>query len=69
MAICKWTVRNGINNSYWAFTPCKPGFNYLSRISQANEIKKAYNGCLCPICGNTIVCNTELVENEDEKSL
>lgn len=62
MDICKWTIREGNNNSYWAFTPCKKGFNYLSRIKNANEIEKAYNGRICPICGNKIVCNTELLD-------
>ena len=70
MGTCKWIVREGRNNSYWAFTPCQKGFNYLSRISKVDEIEKAYNGRVCPICGNKIVCNMELVRelldgNED----
>ena len=61
MATCKWIVREGTNNSFWAYTPCKRGFNYLSKISKASEIKKAYNERVCPICGNKIVCNMELI--------
>ena len=61
MATCNWIVREGWNNSFWAFTPCKRGFNYLSKINKASEIEKAYNGRLCPICGNTIKCNVELI--------
>lgn len=61
MGICKWVVREGTSNSYWAFTPCKKGFNYLSKIKKVDEIEKTYNGRICPICGNKIVCNMELV--------
>lgn len=60
--ICKWVVRPGKSDTFWAFTSCKPGFNYLSRISRAEDIKKAYDGRLCPICGKLIKCNTEIIE-------
>lgn len=63
---CKWVVRPGHCNTYWAFTPCKKGFNYLSRISRAEDIRDAYNGRICPICGKIIECNLELVLEEDE---
>lgn len=63
---CNWIVRPGMNNSFWAFTPCKKGFNYLSRINRAADIKDAYDGRLCPICGGIIRCNTELVEDDNE---
>ena len=59
---CKWTVRPGMNNSFWAFTPCKNGFNYLSKISRAEEIKDAYDGRTCPICGKIIEINTEILD-------
>lgn len=59
---CTWIVREGKHNTFWAFTPCKKGFNYLSRISNAESIKKAYDGRICPICGKKIICNIELVE-------
>lgn len=65
MGICTWIVREGTYNTFWAFTPCQKGFNYLSKIHSVSEIKEAYNGRLCPICGNTIVLNMELVEVED----
>lgn len=58
---CKWVVREGTNNTFWAYTTCKPGFNYLSRIHEAKDIIPAYNGRLCPICGKKIVINDELV--------
>lgn len=61
MGICKWVVREGTNNSYWAFTPCQKGFNYLSKIKKVDEIEKTYSGRICSICGNKIVCNMELV--------
>lgn len=61
--ICKWVVRPGKCDTFWAYTTCKSGFNYLSRISRAADIKAMYDGRLCPICGGIIKCNTELVEN------
>ena len=61
MGICKWVVRERTNNSYWAFAPCKPGFNYLSKTHRVDEIEEVYNEHICPICGNKIVCNMELV--------
>lgn len=67
METCKWVVREGTHNTFWAFTPCKNGFNYLSKVHKASEIKDAYNGRLCPICGNVIDINVELVgEMNDE---
>jgi len=64
--ICKWVVRPGTHNTYWAFTPCKKGFSPLTRINKVDEIEKAYNGRLCPICGNKIVCNMYLVEEQED---
>ena len=61
---CKWIVREGTNNTLWAFTPCKRGFNYLSRVKSEEEVKPAYDGRRCPICGKPIECNTDLVEKE-----
>ena len=63
MEVCNWIVREGYHNTFWAFTPCKRGFNYLSKVSKVTEIKETYNGRVCPICGNTIICNMELVED------
>ena len=59
---CKWVVRPGNCDTFWAFTPCQKGFNYLSRISRAEDIKAAYDGRICPICGNIIECDTALLE-------
>ena len=64
---CKWIVRPGWNNSYWAYIPCKKGFNYLSKISKAKDIKNVYDGRICPICNNIIECNTELLMNEENE--
>lgn len=58
---CKWIVRNGTNNTFWAYTPCKRGFNYLSRTNKADQIKSLYDNRLCPICNKLIECNIELV--------
>lgn len=65
---CKWTIRPGINNSYWAFTPCNPGFNYISRVSRPEDIKPFYDNRRCPICGKPIECNIELIKDEIELS-
>jgi len=60
--ICKWGVREGTNNSFFAYTPCKPGFNYLSRYNNLEGIKKVYNNTICPICGKVVKLNTSLLE-------
>ena len=62
--ICKWAVRPGTNNTFWAFTPCKPGFNYLSKVNRPESVKPTYDGHICPICGNRIKCNIELLQEE-----
>ena len=63
---CKWIVRDGTHNTFWAYTPCKKGFNYLSKVHKAEHIKDAYDGRLCPICGKPISCNTEMVEEQTD---
>ena len=63
---CKWVVRPGTNNSFLAFTHCKPGFNYLSKVSKASQIKSVYNNHLCPICDRKIEINIELLEVNDD---
>ena len=60
---CKWTIREGTCNTFWAFTPCNPGFNYLSKINKAEDIKPTYDNRLCPICNKPIECNTELLND------
>lgn len=62
---CKWVVRPGTQGTYWAYTPCKSGFNYLSRINKPEQIKPAYDGRLCPICHKPIECNTKLLDDEE----
>ena len=59
--MCKWVVREGRCNTYWAFTPCKKGFNYLSKARKVTEIKPQYEHHKCPICGELIELNLELV--------
>jgi len=59
---CKWIVRSGTNDTFWAYTPCKSGFNYLSKVKKAEQIKAAYDGRACPICGKAIECDTYLIE-------
>ncbi len=62
--ICKWKIREGTNNSFFAYTPCEPGFNYLSRSNNLESIKRIYNNTICPICGKVVKLDTSLVEEE-----
>ena len=62
---CKWVARPGRNNSFWTYTTYKKGFNYLSKISRAKDIKAVYDGRICPICGKIIECSIELVIGEE----
>ena len=62
---CRWIYRPGTNNSHWANTTCKPGFNYLSKIIGAKSVvgcADIYNNCLCPICGKLIKIDYSLIE-------
>ena len=59
---CKWVVRPGTNNSFFAFTPCKKGFNYLSKVKTVDAIKDVYEGRQCPICGKSIEIVMDLLE-------
>lgn len=65
---CKWVVREGTQDTYWAYTPCKPGFNYLSKVHKAVDIPEAYEGRLCPICGKIIHLNIDLLNTETKES-
>jgi hypothetical protein len=58
---CKWVIRPGTYNTFWAFTPCKKGFNPLTRIDKAEDIKPFYDNRYCPICGKLIECNIDLL--------
>jgi len=62
---CRWIVRPGTLNTFWAYTPCKKGFNYLSKVHKAEHIKDAYDGRLCPICGKLIECDLWLVTESE----
>jgi len=53
MEYCEWAVREGNVVPYWAFTPCKPGYNPL-KIKRASQLKEYYNNRLCPICHKRI---------------
>ena len=50
MTKCTWVLREGTNDSLFAYTTCKPGFNYLSRSQKKEMVKMMYDGRLCPIC-------------------
>lgn len=63
LTTCRWTVRPGTSSTFWAHTPCKPGFNYLSKVNNAGQIESAYGGRLCPICGKKIELNLELLQD------
>ena len=54
MEYCEWAVREGWGNSYWGSTPCKKGFNYLSKTNRVSQLKDCYENRLCPICGKPI---------------
>lgn len=63
-SFCKWVVRPGTNDSLWARTPCKSGFNPLTRVTRVSDIKDAYEGRLCPICGRRIHIDLSLMSKE-----
>lgn len=68
--ICRWIYRPGNNNSHWAHTTCKPGFNYLSKIIGTESkvgCADVYNGRRCPICGKNIRINYCIIKSEEEK--
>lgn len=62
---CLWRVRPGNNDSFWAHTPCKPGFNPLTKINKLDQIIPTYNGHKCPICGKPIKINLDLCLEEE----
>lgn len=66
MKYCKWVCRPGTAGSFWAYTPCKPGFNYLSRINRWEDIKDAYDNSKCPICRKPIECDIELCKEQKD---
>lgn len=63
---CRWVIREGRGFRYWALTTCKRGFNPLTRVNESGDIKKYYDGRLCPICGRKISCDTSLLIDAEE---
>lgn len=64
---CKWIYSSGTNNSHWAHTTCRSGFNYLSKIKECEPyvgVADYYNDKQCPICGKPIKMDYGLI-NED----
>lgn len=59
--VCRWIVREGTSVKYWAFTPCKKGFNPLTKVSKMEHIKPEYDGRQCPICRKPIECDLSLL--------
>lgn len=64
MEYCEWAVREGWGNSYWASTPCKKGFNYLSKTNRVSQLKDCYENRLCPICGKPIKLKGYVFDND-----
>lgn len=64
---CIWVYRPGTDNSHFAFTPCKPGFNFLSRLPYSKPyigVADHYNGYNCPICGKKIQMDYSTINSE-----
>lgn len=62
METCNWIIREGNNDSIYAFTPCEPGFNYLSKVRNMSEVEDCYNNRSCPICRKRIKCDMTLIK-------
>lgn len=57
---CEWKYRPGTKQSHWAYTPCRSGFNPLTRIKNSEPyigVADYYNNCECPICKKPIKMN------------
>ena len=63
-SFCKWVIRPGTNNSFWAHTPCKHGYNPLTKVKRVSDIEDTYNGRSCPICGRPIHIDLSLMSKE-----
>ena len=69
---CRWRYRPGTSGTHFAFTPCRPGYNYLSKIGASAPrvgIADWYVGRLCPICGETIEMDYSLIEEVSDGSV
>ena len=54
---CEWIYREGTRpNLHFAFTPCKPGFNFIGKTENLQSVLNKYveRKISCPICGKTI---------------
>lgn len=64
---CNWKYRPGTNNSHWAYTPCKSGYNPLTRIKDCEPyigVADYYNNKMCPICGKPIKIDYGVIKEE-----
>lgn len=65
MKECIWEYRPGTDDSHFAFTPCSPGFNFLSKIGKEKPsvgVADIYNGRICPICGKIIKMSYKVIK-------
>lgn len=66
---CRWIYRPGTNNSHWAYTACKKGFNPLTRIPASEPFigcADFYNNKLCPICDRPICIDYVVIKENKE---
>ena len=66
---CRWIYRPGLNNSHWAYTTCKRGFNYLSKLHNSDPyigVADYYNNSQCPICGKRIKMDYSIIDVRKE---
>ena len=63
---CLWKIRPGACESFWAFTPCEPGFNPLTRAKNIDEVLKVYEGSECPICKKRVKIDLSWFDLEPE---
>ena len=62
---CRWIYRPGTNNTHWAMTTCKKGYNYLSKLNGSEPyvgVADSYNGRMCPICKKSIKMDYSIIE-------
>ena len=62
---CNWIYREGIReNTHFAYTPCDPGFNFLSKCGRMAplEVCETYTGTQCPICGRPVKMSFECIK-------
>jgi len=63
---CEWAIREGKDDTLWAYTPCKNGFNYLSKAYKVEYLKVCYEDRLCPICGKPIILKGYVFDDDFE---